>query len=193
MSVRVAISPCAFVTCSLVGVLVVFAWVATVMPKLRTAWTDSTWNSLRLSYTSGDLRVAGSISRGKDKRSQDERVNVSSLTAIIKLRSLRLWLFGWDRQPHQEPRLSGSLRCSPPFPHQPHRLAALGYSLTLEAGCKVLFGWICFYGSKALVSAPALVSSFKSFSVGCTRICNLGIAAAAVAAALVYSCLLSKS
>ena len=53
VSVRVAISPCAFVTCSIVGVLVVFAWVATVMPKLRAAWTDSTWNSLRLSYTSG--------------------------------------------------------------------------------------------------------------------------------------------
>ena len=36
------------------------------------------------------------------------------------------------------------------------------------------------------MSAAALVSSFKSFSVGGTRICNLGIAAAAVAAALVY-------
>ena len=78
VSVRVPISPCAIVACSLVGVLLVFAWVATVLPKLRAVWIDATWISWRLCATLRDLRVAGSTFRGKvkDKRSQDERVNV---------------------------------------------------------------------------------------------------------------------
>ena len=101
--VRVPISPCAIVACSLVGVLVVF-----VMPKLRAVWTDATWISWRLCATLRDLRVAGSTFRGKskDKRSQDERVNVSSLTAIKVM--LPQVLASWLRSAAAS-RLSGSL------------------------------------------------------------------------------------
>ena len=70
--VSVPISPCATVACSLVGVLVVFAWVATVLPKLLAVWTDATLISWRLCATLRVLRVAGSTFRGKskDKRSR---------------------------------------------------------------------------------------------------------------------------
>ena len=185
--VHVLTSPCAFVACSLVGVFVVSAWGATVMPKLRAVWPHVPWISWRLCATLRDLRVAGSTFRGKvkDKRSQDERVNVSSLTAIKVMlpQVLASWLGSAAASGAALVRIFVVFSSVPPAAAQ---AAALGYSFTLEAGCKVLFGWICFFVSKALVSAAALVSSSKSSVVGGPKVSNLRIAAAAVVAAIVY-------
>ena len=138
--------------------------VATVMPKLRAVWTDATWISWRLCATLGVLRVAGSTFRGKvkDERYQDERVNVSSLTAIQVMlpQVLASWLGSAAAPGAALVWIIVVFSSVPPAAAQ----ASSAWALTLEAGCKVLFGWICFYVSKALVSAAALVSSFKSLS-----------------------------
>ena len=102
-------------TCSLVGVLVVFAWVA-------------------------KLRAGCSFSRGKvkDKRSQEERVNVSSLAAIkVTLSQVvaSFWLGSAAASGAALVWIIVEFSSVPPAAAQ----AAVGYSFTQEAGCKILY------------------------------------------------------
>ena len=101
-------------TCSLVGVLVVFAWVA-------------------------KLRAGCSFSRGKvkDKRSQEERVNVSSLAAIKVTLSqvVASWLGSAAASGAALVWIIVEFSSVPPAAAQ----AAVGYSFTQEAGCKILY------------------------------------------------------